>query len=405
MSRTDRMRAVALQIAVVIGLVVAACAPAAPASPTAALKPDAKPTESAKPVAAGSPSPAPSPATAASPAAGASPAAPSPVTSPPGGPAVKPSGAARAGPIEAVKVAHAPSVLFAPLYVAIEKGYAREQGLEIQLEAITAGQDAMALAANNQLDVVVAGFGAATFNAIDRGLDLRIVSSMGQQPRQGYPSALMVRKDLLDGGQVKEIGDLKGRKVALSGGIGATGSYWMAAKLRGAGLSLKDIEVVNIGFPDQVLAFKQAAVDAALPPAPFTNQILQDGSADYFGGPLSPGASAVGTVYGSGFIRDRAEVGRRLMTALIRASRDLQGDQIKSDEHLQIFATYTNIAVDTLRTMDPYEFDPNLTPDVTTLTDMQHVFIDEGVLRFAGPISPDRWADDSFVTYAASQMR
>ena len=302
-------------------------------------------------------------------------------------------------------MAHAPSVLFAPLYVAIEKGYFRDQGIDVQLETVQAGQDAMALAANNQLDVVVAGFSAATFNAIERGLDLRIVSSMGQQARQGYPSALMVRTDLLASGEVKEIADLKGRKVALSGGLGAAGSYWTATKLRGAGLTLKDIEIVNIGFPEMVQAFKQGAIDAALPPAPFTNQILRDGSADYFGGQLSPGASAVGTVYGSGFIKDRAEVGRRFMTALVRASRDLQGDRVRSDEHLQIFAKYTNIAVDTLRTMDPYDFAPDLAPDVPTLTDMQQVFIAEGVLRFASPIPPERWADDSFVKHAAAQLR
>jgi NitT/TauT family transport system substrate-binding protein len=374
----------ALALLAVVGLLLGACTPAPAASPTAAPKAEAKPTDAPKPAAAASPvaSPSPSPS-----------------------PAAKPAGAAPAGKTESVKVAHAPSVLFAPLYVAIEKGYFRDQGIDAQLETVAAGQDAMAMAANNQLDVVVAGFGAATFNAIERGLELRIVSSMGRQPQQGYPSALMVRKDLLASGQVKELEDLKGRKVALAGGIGATGSYWMAAKLRTVGLTLKDIEVVNLGFPDQVLGFKQGSIDAGLPPAPFTNQIIRDDSADYFGGALSPGASAVGTVYGSGFIKDRAEVGRRFMTALVRAARDLQGDRVKSDEHLQIFSKYTNIPVDTLRTMDPYDFDPNLRPDVSTLTDMQRVFIEEGVLRFASPIPPERWADESFVNYAGSQVR
>jgi len=129
-------------------------------------------------------------------------------------------------------------MLFAPLYVAIDKGYFAEQGIEVQLETVTAGQDAMALAANNQLDVVVAGFGVATFNAVERGLELKVVGSMGRQPRDGLPSALMVRKPLLDSGEVKELADLKGRKVGLAGGMGATGSYLMAVKLRQAGLTL-----------------------------------------------------------------------------------------------------------------------------------------------------------------------
>src|SRR5262249_8537702 len=161
---------------------------------------------------------------------------------------------------------------FAPLYVAIEKGYLAEQGITPQLEVVTAGQDAMALAAQGQLDVVVGGFGAATFNAIDRGLEIRVVGSMGAQPQAGVPSGLMVRKDLLAGGQVRRVADLKGRRVALAGGAGSTGSYWIATKLREANLPLRDIDIVNLAFPDMITAFKSAAIDAALPPAPFTTQ-------------------------------------------------------------------------------------------------------------------------------------
>src|SRR6185295_1408910 len=106
-----------------------------------------------------------------------------------------------------------------------------------QLEVVTAGQDAMSLAAQGQLDAVVGGFAAATFNAIDRGLEVRAV---GAQPQTGFPSALMVRRDLLDSRQVQSIADLKGRKVGIAGGAGSTGSYWVSAKLREANLGLRD---------------------------------------------------------------------------------------------------------------------------------------------------------------------
>ena len=75
--------------------------------------------------------------------------------------------------------------------MAIEKGYLAEAGIAPQLEVVTAGQDAMALAAQGQLDVVVGGFGAATFNAIDRGLEIRVVGTMGAQPQTGFPWVLL----------------------------------------------------------------------------------------------------------------------------------------------------------------------------------------------------------------------
>ena len=350
----------------------------------------AQPTPS-KP--AGAPSPAPA-ATAPSqpPNAGGSPPASSPTTG--GG----------AAAIETVRIAHVPSTLFAPLYVAVEKGYVQEQGIKAQLEQVTAGQDAMALAAQGQLDAVVGGFAAATFNAIDRGLDLRVVGSMGAQPQSGFPSALMVRQDLLDSRQVQSISDLKGKKIAVAGGVGSTGSYWVANKLREGNLGLRDVDIVNMPFPDMVTGFKANAIDAAFPPAPFTTEILKDRSADLFGGPIRPGAAAVGMVYGPVFRREHDAATRRFFTALVRGARDLQGDAYFADENVQIFAKYTNLPVETLRGIDAYGFDPDMKPDTETLLDMQRVFFDAGILTFSPPLTADRIVDESYSRAAVEYL-
>jgi NitT/TauT family transport system substrate-binding protein len=305
-------------------------------------------------------------------------------------PAAAPLAAPTTPSLQTVKMVHVPSVLFAPLYVAIEKGYVREQGIDLQLDRAAAGQDAMPLIANGQLDAVVGGFSAATFNAVQRGLDLRIVASMGRQPASGYPSALMVRKDLLDTGAVKGMQDLRGRKVAISGGEGSTGSYWMATKLRPAGLDLKDIQMVNMGFPDMVAAFSSGSIDAGFPSAPATTQIHNAGTADFFGGVTAPGASAVGVTYGGPFLKGRPDVARNLLAALIKGAHDVQGQGYFAPENLDAYAKYTGTPVETLKTMDAYDFDPNLAPDTATLMDMQRVFIAEGVQQ-GEPIPAERF--------------
>ncbi len=337
---------------------------------------------------------------AGSPATGAAPS-PSSLTPGAGGSAVA---ASTTGAVETVRVAHVPSTLFAPLYVAVEKGYLDEQGLKARLEQVTAGQDAMALAAQGQLDAVVGGFAAATFNAIERGLDLRVVGSMGAQPQSGFPSALMVRQDLLDSRQVQSIADLKGKKIAIAGGMGSTGSYWVANKLREGNLGLRDVDVVNMPFPDMVTGFKANAIDAAFPPAPFTTEILNDRSADLFGGPIRPGAAAVGMVYGPAFRRDRDAVAQRFFTALVRGARDLQGDGYYSDANLQIFAKYTNLPVERLRQIDAYGFDPDMKPDTETLLDMQRVFFDAGILTYSPPLTADKIVDESYSRAAVERL-
>ncbi len=214
----------------------------------------------------------------------------------------------------------------------------------------------------------------------------------------------MVRTGLLDSGAVKEIKDLKGRKIDSAGGIGATGAYWLATKLRTAGLTLKDVDVQNMDFAAQAAALTTGAIDAAYPSAPTTTEIRKAGTADFFGGVTEPGASAVGVTYGGPFIENRSEVARKVMVALVKGARDVQGQGCFAPANLEAYAKYTSTPVETLKGMDPYEFDPNLTPDARTLVDMEQVFTAEKVLEFPQPIPAEKFVDDSFVKNAVQQL-
>jgi len=285
--------------------------------------------------------------------------------------------------------------------VAIDKGYIGQQGINVDLTTVTAGQDAQVFLANGQLDASVAGMSAATFNAINQGLDIRIVSSMGVAPDNADPSALMVRTDELQSGAIKGLPDLKGKKIASSGGVGATGSYYLAQLLAKVNLSLSDVDVVNMAFPDMVAAFKSKAIDAGIPPAPFTTQILNDGTAQIpqFGH-LTPGVSGTGTVYGPRLLRQDKALGQKFMNALVRGAADVQGDKARQPDNLDILAKYTKLPADTLKTMALYNYKPDLAPDTATYENMQRVFIQAGVLKFPQPLSADKVVDDSFAKAA-----
>jgi NitT/TauT family transport system substrate-binding protein len=214
----------------------------------------------------------------------------------------------------------------------------------------------------------------------------------------------MVRADLLESRQVTSLAELRGRKVALAGGAGSTGSYWMATKLREGGLSLRDVDVVNLSFADMVAGFRSGAIDAALPAAPFSAEILRDKTASIFGGPIRPGASAVGTLYGPSLRQERSAVADRFFAALVRGARELRGERYYSETNLHTFAKYTGLAVDVLREMDRYDFDPDLRPDVETLMDMQRLFLEGGVLRYPDLLPAERIVDDAYSRAAAGQL-
>lgn len=59
--------------------------------------------------------------------------------------------------LDTVILAYSPSLSFAPLFVAIEKGYLKEQGIELKLELFKSGSEAVAFAANGQIAGIAGG--------------------------------------------------------------------------------------------------------------------------------------------------------------------------------------------------------------------------------------------------------
>lgn len=300
-----------------------------------------------------------------------------------------------------VKVAHAPSTLFAPLYIADAKGYFADEGVDVQLETVKAGQDAIALTSAGRLDAVVAGFSAGMFSSLDSGLEFKVVGGMGVQPKEGAPSALMVSKKLIDSGEVKDIDDLKGRKIGVAGGEGAAGGYLLDKVLQVGGIGIEDVKVENLAFGDMVQAVESGALAAAYPPAPFTTEMERQNIAVNFA-TAPPGTTATGVIYGQQFAN--SDCAQPFFTALVRGARDLQGDQKKSEENLRILSKVTGQEISVLKEVPFYDWDPNLAPPVETLNDMQDTYRRIGLLEYEQDIPTDEYVDFSFSERAAREV-
>ena len=101
----------------------------------------------------------------------------------------------------------------AGLFIAKDRGYFAQEGLDVEFTRFSSGGDVVALLATNRLDV---GSGSATpglFNSYIRGVVAPIVSSKAILSKEDLTgSALVVRKDLIDSGRVKTMADLKGMR-------------------------------------------------------------------------------------------------------------------------------------------------------------------------------------------------
>ena len=307
--------------------------------------------------------------------------------------APEPSGDAA---LDKVTVAYVAITNFAPLYLAIERGYMKEQHIEVTLQKVTTAADALPFLATGQYDVGGVGVAAATFNGFNKGLDFRIVASAAIQPLKNGPTVILVRKDLKDSGKIKAVADLRGMKVGIAGAAGSTGAYFVAKALRDSGMTFKDVTAVNLANPDLVLAMKQGSVDAALVGPPYSDQIIKDGTGALLAQDIAPGAMTTVWMYSGQFIKDRPEVARRFMVALVTGARAMQGDKYLDPENIKAYLKYTPSTEGAIKSGVPPFIDPNLEIYLDSIKTMEEVFRGEGWTDYTNVISSDQMVDTSF---------
>jgi NitT/TauT family transport system substrate-binding protein len=224
---------------------------------------------------------------------------------------------APAGP---VKVGVLKLTSSAPIFVGVEKGFFKEFGVVPERVYFQAAAPIATALDAGQLDVGATGLTAALYNIVLGGEKLWIVADKGRE-WPGYPLvAIVVQKELWDGG-LRSIKDLKGRRIGVTQ-LGSTFHYHIGNILQKEGLALSDVRIVPLqAMAATVEALKGKQVDAILVPQPFPGAVEAQGFGRImaWAGDLYPWQIAA-VFYSDKLARDRTRA-VAFMKGYVKASR------------------------------------------------------------------------------------
>jgi len=294
----------------------------------------------------------------------------------------------------------------APLWIADEKGFFREQGIKIEYVKFTSSEEMMPLLSTAKLDMGNGAPGAALYNAVLRGIDVRAVGNASTDP-PGYGwSKLLIRSDLVKSGRFKTIRDLKGMQIA-GAATASSSSPQVARLLAMAGLKYGDVSRQVLPYPQHPIALQNGALEAALTIEPFATLAVDRGVAVAVIGndKFYPNQEVSSLLCSASLISSRRDLIVRYLRGYLKGVRyyedGLAGGRIagqNSEEIINIIATHTGLNESLIRRTVPVSIEPNGHLNVASMRADLAFYKDQGYVK--GEITPEQVIDTTLAVEA-----
>lgn len=278
------------------------------------------------------------------------------------------------GSLEVVNVGVVPSASFVQIYIAIDKGFFEDEGLDVQPQDIQNAASIVPSILNGQLD-----FGAVAVSpfiaAVDKGLPLKAVANASNNVEEGTAdnTGIMVAPD----SGITRAKDLEGKVVAVNG-LAALPHIAAEEAIRKDGGDPSKVTFVAIGFPDMGGALSQERVDAIAVVEPFFSAAANAGNVlvtELYAAAFNPGSTATLYITSDELIASNSDMVERFQKAIDKAN-DLAADDSALVE--EILASYGGMNPDVLKDMDFPDFGSGI--DAAGLTQISEVMVTHGYL-------------------------
>src|SRR5579871_2491574 len=241
----------------------------------------------------------------------------------------------------------------APVFIAQDKGYFRDAGLNVDLKFFDAAQPIAVAVTAGDVDFGVTAFTAGLYNLAGKGT-LKVIGGMSRE-KAGYPLIGYFASPRAYDAGLKTPKDLAGKRVAVTQ-IGSSFHYSLGLLADKYGFKLSDVGIVPLqSLSNAAAALKGETVEAALLPVSTARKLMDDGGAKLIGWVGDETPWQLGAVFASPGTLTNKELVTKVLAALNRADREYH-DVILAAVHdgkapidektkplLEIIAKYTNL--------------------------------------------------------------
>lgn len=261
-------------------------------------------------------------------------------------------------PGDSIRVGVIPTASFAPLYIAMKKGYFEEYDIEVEPQVV---QNAAAVAPsvlNGQLQFGTAA--ASPFlSAVDKGIPLKAVANSSSNSTDGTDETALMVSSTSDINSPKE---LEGKTVAVNG-LSALPHVAALEAIALDGGDPSKVTFVAMPFPDMVGALRQGRIDGAALAEPFYSQSLEAGDREIttlYATAFDPGSTTTLFFTADPFIETNPELVKNFQAAINRASLDAAQDPELVRE---VLVEYGNMDPEVAESTGLPNYSAELTPD------------------------------------------
>ncbi|MBG0812898.1 ABC transporter substrate-binding protein [Planomonospora sp. ID82291] len=243
----------------------------------------------------------------------------------------------------------------APLFIAQERGFFKEEGLTIKTETIQAPQAVMPKILNGQIDAFLTSY-VSLISISDSGAAKLKMLAESQQGAPGVNGVVVVKDS-----PIKDPKQLKGKTIAVNV-VKALGEVTVSAQLKVHGISPTDVKFVPVPFADQLAQLKAGTIDAAWTTEPYISAAQKDLGANLLIDTLSGPTESLpldGWAATDDWITKYPKTAAAFQRAIGKAQQIAASDRQALNK---VIPTFTQIPADVAATMAMGTFSTSLNP-------------------------------------------